>query len=305
MPSIGRPSIKGRASYEPNSVDGGWPKETPPGPAGGGFESYPERIDGHKIRIRSESFGDHFSQATLFWNSMSAPEQEHIIGAYSFELAKVERLAIREREVQEILANIDLELARRVAAQIGVAAPAGPSVAVKKASLERSPALSQLNLLSGNIKSRKIAILIADGVDGAAVADMQAALLAEGAKVKLIAPSAAPVATATGQRLTPDASMTGLPSIAFDAVVLPGGGDAVRAMSTDGTALHYVLEAYKHLKAIAVLGDAKDLLTALRLDADEGLLVGSDAAAVTGDFIAAIARHRVWAREAKAKAVPA
>jgi catalase len=296
---------KGRASYEPNSIDGGWPKETPPGPLGGGFESYPERIEGHKIRNRSESFGDHFSQATLFWNSMSAPEKEHIIEAYAFELGKVERMAIREREVNEILANIDPLLASQVAAAIGVAPPAGAIVAGKPSSLGKSPALSQMNLLSGNIKSRKIAILIANGVDGAAVADMQAALLAEGAKVKLIAPSASPVTTATGQLLTPDGSMAGLPSIAFDAVVIPGGGDAVRLMSTNGTALHYVLEAYKHLKAIAVLGDAKDLLAALRLDPDEGLLVGSNAAAVNGDFIAAIAKHRVWAREAKAKSVPA
>jgi catalase len=296
---------KGRASYEPNSIDGGWPKETPPGPLGAGFESYPERIEGHKIRNRSESFGDHFSQATLFWNSMSAPEKEHIIEAYAFELGKVERMAIREREVNEILANIDPLLASQVAAAIGVAPPAGAIVAGKPSSLGKSPALSQMNLLSGNIKSRKIAILIANGVDGAAVADMQAALLAEGAKVKLIAPSASPVTTATGQLLTPDGSMAGLPSIAFDAVVIPGGGDAVRLMSTNGTALHYVLEAYKHLKAIAVLGDAKDLLAALRLDPDEGLLVGSNAAAVNGDFIAAIAKHRVWAREAKAKSVPA
>ncbi|HCA62519.1 MAG TPA: catalase HPII, partial [Pseudomonas sp.] len=103
---------KGRANYEPNSIDNGWPKETPPAAQGGGFESYPERVEGHKIRNRSESFGDHFSQATLFWNSMSGPEKEHIIGAYTFELGKVERVFIRERQVNEILANIDLELAR-------------------------------------------------------------------------------------------------------------------------------------------------------------------------------------------------
>jgi catalase len=78
----------------------------------GGFESYPERIDANKIRQRSESFSDHFSQARLFFNSMSKHEQEHIIAAYSFELGKVEREHIRARQVDEILANIDLELAR-------------------------------------------------------------------------------------------------------------------------------------------------------------------------------------------------
>ena len=296
---------KGRASYEPNSIDGGWPKETPPAPKGGGFETYPERVEGHKIRNRSESFGDHFSQATLFYNSMSEPEKEHIIAAFSFELSKVERLWIREREVNEILANIDMTLATRVAANIGVAPPKGPSVPPRTPSLECSPALSQMNLLSGNIKSRKIAILIAEGVDEAAISALQKRLGAEGAKTKLIGPSASPVRTAAGGQLVPDASMQGMPSVAFDAVAIPGGDQAIKAMSTDGEALHYVLEAYKHLKAIAAFGEAKDLLDLLRLQPDEGLVSGASADSVIDAFVAAIAKHRVWAREPLAKAIPA
>ena len=295
---------RGRASYEPNSIDGGWPKETPAAPSGGGFESYPERLEAHKVRQRSESFGDHFSQATLFWNSMSAAEQEHIVAAYSFELAKVERPHIREREVREILANIDMTLATRVAKNIGVPAPHGPSVPPKVTTPGSSPALSQMNLLAGNIKARKVAVLIADGVDGQAVAAMQRALTSEGAAAKLIAPSAAPVTTHDGNELVPDASMGGMPSIAFDAVFVPGG-ESARVLAGDGEALHYLLEAYKHLKAVAVIGEARDLLGLLRLDADEGLLAGDDVPAIQADFFAAIARHRVWAREPKAKAIPA
>ncbi|PZR55814.1 MAG: catalase HPII, partial [Stutzerimonas stutzeri] len=171
---------KGRANYEPNSIDSGWPKETPPAAQGGGFESYPERVEGHKIRNRSESFGDHFSQATLFWNSMSGPEKEHIIGAYTFELGKVERVFIRERQVNEILANIDLELARRVAENLGLPAPAAPTVAAKVPTPQSSPALSLMNHAPGNIKSRKIAILVANGVDGAAIDAFKAKLAEQG-----------------------------------------------------------------------------------------------------------------------------
>ena len=105
---------RGQASYEPNSIDSGWPKETEPAAIGGGFETYPERVDAVKIRQRSESFADHYSQATLFWNSMTKPEKDHIVGAYSFELSKVERKFIRERQLG-ILANIDSELCARVA----------------------------------------------------------------------------------------------------------------------------------------------------------------------------------------------
>jgi catalase len=142
-------------------------------------------------------------------------------------------------------------------------------------------------------------------VDAAAVSAAQAALKAEGAVCKLVAPSAAPVQGGDGSRLVPDGSMAGLPSIMFDAVLVPGGEAAVQAMAADGTALHYLLEAYKHLKTIALLGEARTLPGQLRLDEDEGLLAGADLAAVLAPFISAIARHRVWARTAKAMSVPA
>lgn len=298
---------KGRANYEPNSIDGGWPKETPPAPSGGGFESYPERMEGHKVRQRSPSFGDHFSQATLFWNSMSAPEKEHIVGAYTFELGKVERMYIRERQVNEILANIDLELARRVAENLGLPAPSAPTVQSPKPSLQSSPALSLMHKLPGTIKSRKVAILVANGVDGAAVDALKASLAAEGAVAKIIGPSPAPVKTADGKMLVTDAAMDGMPSIAFDGLLVPGGAQSVQAMALSGEARHYLLEAYKHLKPIAVLGDARQLLGELNLPEDVGLVSGGDgdAKAVFGRFAQALAQHRIWAREAAAKQVPA
>ncbi len=296
---------KGRANYEPNSIDNGWPKETPPAAQGGGFESYPERVEGHKIRNRSESFGDHFSQATLFWNSMSGPEKEHIIGAYTFELGKVERMFIRERQVNEILANIDLELARRVAENLGLPAPAAPTVAAKVPTPQSSPALSLMNHAPGNIKSRKIAILVANGVDGAAIDTFKAKLTEQGALAKIIGPSPAPVKTTDGKMLPVDAAMDGMPSVMFDAVFVPGGADAAAAMAKSGEAKHYLLEAYKHLKPIVVLGAARPLLASLNLTADSGLLEGDDVDAVFGNFAQALGQHRVWAREAAAEAIPA
>ncbi|MGN8343964.1 catalase HPII [Pseudomonas sp. SMV71] len=295
---------KGRTSYEPNSIDGGWPKETPAGPADGGFESYPERIDAYKIRQRSDSFGDHFSQARLFYKSMSPHEQEHIIAAYSFELGKVEREFIRARQVNEILANIDLELAARVAKNLGLPAPTACTVDVPTPSLEKSPALSQANLLSGDIKTRKVAVLVANGVDGAIIDALKQALKAEGAHAKVLGPTSAPVTTADGLPLAVDASMEGMPSIAFDAVFVPGGAESIKALSRDGVALHYVLEAYKHLKAIGLHGEARQLLVELKLEVDAGLIEDAEASGFSR-FFAAIAQHRVWAREPKAKAVPA
>jgi len=298
---------KGRASYEPNSIDGGWPKETPAGPQDGGFETYHERVSAEKVRERSTSFGDHFSQATLFFNSMSEHEKEHIIAAYSFELGKVEREHIRARQVNEILANIDLTLAKRVAENLGLPAPKAATVQAQsngKLSVDKSPLLSQANLLPADIASRKVAILVANGVDDKAVAAMKAAVEAEGAHAKVLGPTSAPVKTAGGASLAVDASMEGLPSVAFDAVFIPGGDASIKALSGDGVALHYVLEAYKHLKAIAYAGDAQKLIDLLRLEADAGLLAVSDSASFKA-FFDAIQQHRVWAREPKAKAIPA
>ena len=295
----------GRAAYEPNSIDGGWPKETPAGPQDGGFETYQERVDAHKIRQRSESFGDHFSQARLFFQSMSPNEQQHIINAYSFELGKVEREHIRARQVNEILANIDLTLAAAVAANLGLPAPASGTVQVPTPTLTQSPALSQMNHPGTiGISGRKIAVLVADGVEGASVDRLVKAMQAERAQPLLLGPTSAPVKTADGQVLKVDASMEGMPSVMFDGVLMPAGDQALEAVGKSGLAVHFLLEAYKHLKPLALPAAAKPLLDRIGLAADKGLLLGDDQAAIDA-FIKAVEQHRVWEREAAAEAIPA
>jgi len=296
---------KGRASYEPNSIDGGWPKETPAGPQDGGFESYHERIDAYKIRQRSESFGDHFSQARLFFQSLSANEQQHVIKAYSFELGKVERESIRAREVNEILANIDLKLAAAVAANLGLPAPKAGTVKVKGSKLAQSPALSQMNHPGTvGVKGRKIALLVADGVDGASVDRLVKALEAHSTRILLLGPTSAPVKTADGKALPVDASMEGMPSIMFDGIVVPAGKASLDALAASGLAKHFLLEGYKHLKAITLASEGKGLLGALGLKEDKGLVLGDDQKTVDA-FVKAVAGHRVWEREAAAEGVPA
>ena len=156
----------GQASYEPNSLSGGWPKETDPAASDGGFESYQERIDGNKIRVRSESFADHFSQAALFYSSMSEVEKDHIAAAYQFELGKVTKPEIRARVVNEILANFDAGLAAEVAKG---SVCRRRRRARRGSASRRSPALSLLNRAKPGIKTCKIALLAAPGSDAAAI----------------------------------------------------------------------------------------------------------------------------------------
>lgn len=293
----------GQASYEPNSIDDHWPAEAPPAAQDGGFESYQERIDGHKIRQRSESFSDHFSQPRLFYRSQAPHEQKHIVDAYVFELSKVERKYIREREVLEVLCNIDLDLAQQVADQLGIEIPAEKKAATLP-EVKVSPRLSFEAFKPEDIKARKIALLVHDKANEASIKAVQAWAESEGAVVDVLTPKPGPVLGQQGEVIPSDGMQKAEPSIAYDAVVI-ADGDNYDVVMKDGVATHYLLEAYKHLKPIIFLGDKGKLIEDLRLIRDEGTLTHEQFDAVQDSFKTLIMNHRVWARELVAESIPA
>ncbi|MBC7468385.1 MAG: catalase, partial [Ramlibacter sp.] len=199
---------KGQVNYEPNTLATGSEQRVDGGT--GGFQSYPEELESPKIRRRSPSFDDHFSQATLFWNSQSPAEKEHIIAAFQFELSKVQLPAIRQRVVDN-LAHVDPKLARKVAEPLGIAAPDAKAAAGRagfreariKLPIEASPALS-METSGGGIQTRKVAILVADGVETGAMKIVQQALLDAGAICKVVGPNLGFVSTSSGQQLAVD-----------------------------------------------------------------------------------------------------
>ncbi|MBI0423006.1 catalase HPII [Acinetobacter sp. ACIN00229] len=294
---------KGQASYQPNSIDNDWPAETPPAASNGGFESYPEQISGHKLRQRSETFSDHFSQPRLYYKSLAPHEQKHVVDAYTFELSKVQRKHIRERQVQQILANIDLDLARQVGANLGIEVP-DLTLDYKKTAVEKSAKLSFLAFPPQDIQGRKVAVLIHNLVKSDTLEAIKNWAIKEGAVVHLLAPSLAPVKDHKDNIIVADGMQMAEPSIAYDAVIIPDG-DNLNAVLQDGVARHYVLEAYKHLKPIAFLGNKSDLLEPLGLVADEGTLVEDEFQPIAEKFKKLIMAHRVWSREQIAAKVPA
>ncbi len=294
---------KGQASYQPNSIDNDWPAETPPAASNGGFESYPEQISGHKLRQRSETFSDHFSQPRLYYKSLAPHEQKHVVDAYTFELSKVQRKHIRERQVQQILANIDLDLARQVGANLGIEVP-DLTLDYKKTAVEKSAKLSFLAFPPQDIQGRKVAVLIHNLVKSDTLEAIKNWAIKEGAVVHLLAPSLAPVKDHKDNIIVADGMQMAEPSIAYDAVIIPDG-DNLNAVLQDGVARHYVLEAYKHLKPIAFLGNKSDLLEPLGLVADEGTLVEDEFQPIAEKFKKLIMAHRVWSREQIAAQVPA
>ncbi len=315
----------GRVAYEPNSLGGGCPFQA--GAAMGGFVSVAERIDSRKTRTRSKSFLDHFSQAAMFFRSQAPHEQQHIINALRFELGKVEVPAIRERMVY-LLAQVNERLAEEVASELGIKAPAridGPlnksipadtnpkDVQPRRArDAGTSPALSMANSPHDSIRTRKVAALVADGVDGPTLAAMVKALEKEGAQVKVIAPHLGTVTSKQGGKIAVDMSLRTAASVLFDAVYVPGGESSAGILGGNADALHFIDEAFRHCKALAATGAGRDVLAASYLGAkgllgtleteptsDPGVVLGDDRkiAGVAAAFIAAIAAHRHWQRE--------
>jgi catalase len=185
--------------------------------------------------------------------------------------------------------------------------------------IEESRALSMADTGDGSIKTRKVAILVADGIDSASLKPIREALEQAGAQCKVVGPRLGTVASASRRQLEVDATFVNMPSVMFDAVLVPAGAQGAEALARSGDALHFVLEAYKHCKAICTVGEGVKLLATLGVGielskAPAGVVVAatpttnlgdtSAATQIAQDFIAAIAKHRHWDR-ANVDGVPA
>ncbi|MGI8468256.1 MAG: catalase [Pyrinomonadaceae bacterium] len=315
---------KGKAAYEPNTLGGNCPFQAMV--KDGGFASFEEKIDGRKIRARSDSFRDHFTQAALFFNSQSEYEKTHIVNGFSFELGKVEVNAIRQRMVY-ILNQIDESLASRVADNLGVEIPAKLDLPVnmgypadanpddyqpipkKNTKVKKSDALSMANTVKDTIKTRQIAFLVADGFDGGDVKRMKNALEKEGATAKIIGMKSKSVKDADGGEMKVDHALRTVASVLFDAVYIPGGEKSANALSEEADAIEFVNEAFRHCKAIAATGEGVNFIKnetyAGRAESDKAVILSEDGGKDTPqNFINAIAQHRNWERET-ARKVPA
>jgi len=317
----------GRVSYEPNSLAGGCPFQSRI--AEGGFASFPRAVAGPKLRKRPESFFDHYSQARMFFRSQSTVEQNHIVNALRFELGKVEAPQVRERMLVQ-LAQVDTSLANRVGQGLGLevpkkndgplnrslpadAKPAALQPVDGKAPIDKSPALSMQDTVKDTMRTRRVAVLLADGFDSASVDPVRKALEAAGGVVKVVAPRLGNIAAADGSTRLADLSLLTGSSVLFDAVYVAGGRASTGLLSKDPRALEFIGEAYKHCKAIYAVGEGVDLYAAAKpsyaphgkpvegtkLVIEEGVVLTRGAAtkAATAAFIEAIAEHRHWGRE--------
>ena len=296
---------RGRVSYEPNSLAGGCPFQ-----AGSmGFMSFAEKLEphAHKIRGNPEKFADHYTQAKLFFDSQTQTEQQHIINAFRFELSRVQVPAIRERMVSG-LRNVDEKLAQKVAQGLGMRQlPEPMPKALRKAAkpeVSRSPALS-LTARPGNgsIQARKVALLVADGVENETLRAIADALLARGAVPRFVGLKLGAVQTTTGD-LEVHTTVEATPSVLYDAVAVAGNDDVAKTLLADGRVLEFLKDQYRHCKPMLVIGAADTVLAGAGIPtalpngrADPGLLIGKTAQHAINDFIVALGKHRHYERE--------
>jgi len=255
-------------------------------------EANDERNDGNaKLRVRSETFADHYSQARLFFRSQTDIEQAHIASALVFELSKVLIPAIRTRMIGN-LRNVDEDLAKRVAAGLAMDLPAANKAAKAPIDMAPSDALSIVKQGGVPMTGRKVALLFGEGSDKAEIDRIKGQVEAGGGKLFLVSPKVGPQ-TVKGGTLTADGQLAGSPSVLFDAVTMVLMPDQVAKLLNDSAALGWLMDAYAHCKTIGHCNGSMKLIERLGLAVDAGV--------VGNDKFAAVAPKRHWDREPKVR----
>ncbi|GAA0136366.1 catalase [Paenibacillus sp. YSY-4.3] len=282
----GRQTINvGQVSYHKNSLAGNTP--SPATEAEGGYVHYQEKVEGRKIRARSESFKDHFSQATLFWNSMSMAEKQHIIDAFSFELGKVKSKSVRQ-QVVDMIGNVSLKLAVPVAEAIGANPPEGAGSQSSKS----SPALSQENTVKSP-RTRKVGVIVGSGFDGSEAKLVLNALIAEGVQAEAISDKLGVLHGTEDMECEVMYTFLTADSVLFDAVYAIGG--ELASDNSDRKAASFIQEAYSHYKPIGAAAGGMKWLEP-QIENSPGVVTGMHGGDFAAGFIEAIAAHRHWDR---------
>lgn len=284
---------KGRANYEPNSLakvaePAGF-RETPDG-----FVSFESEETGSKRRIRAELFGDHYSQARLFFRSQDPAEQAHMASAIVFELSKVSLDHVRV-QVLGNLRNVDEDLAKRVADGLAMSLPEATPTNMPVLDMDVSPALRLINgpLDKQSLEGRVVGILIADGTDAAELGAVKKAVVEAGAHPLVIAPKVGKVKLAGGDAIPADAQLAGQPSVTVDACAVILSAEAAAMLCKEAAAVQWVMDAFGHLKAIGHNDGATKLLDKAGVEPDDGV--------TDLDGFVAAAGKRYWDREPKVR----
>jgi catalase len=282
--------FSGRVSYEPNSLDPGAPRES----AERGFHTISRPVEGSMQRIRSESFSDHYSQARLFFRSITEPEQKHLANALTFELSKVEIAAVRARMLAH-LDVVDLDLGRRVATGLGTSTKEKIRPTKEPIDLPPSPALRLYGRYKPTLKGRKIGLLLGEGFEEKIKKMVVSQIEKEQAQLAMISAKVKDADASTGDIVPALMALRAAPSVLFDSVVILAGPEGDRELAKDPNAVAFIMDADRHCKPIAYAG-IPNLAKEAKLADGPGIVKLNDTSQVE-DFLASARAGRFWERE--------
>ena len=265
-----------------------------------GFQSYQAPVEGPKLRVRSETFADHYSQARQFYVSQTPVEQTHMANALTFELSKVGRMSIRKRMIGH-LRHIDEGLAQEVADGIGLPElpEKVPAARDPISDLAESPALSILKNGPGSFKGRKLGIYIAEGADADVVKALKDAATGAGGMVEIVAPHIAGAKLSDGTIMEADEKIDGGPSVVYDAVAVVMSEATAKRYNTDKPSIDFVNDAFAHAKFVAYVPSVRPLFETAGVWSwmDDGFVDVSSGKNAADAFIEKCGDLRFWDRE--------
>jgi catalase len=292
----------GQVNYEPSSLGADVKHES----QGRGYQTFAAPEEGEQLRVRPESFADHYSQARLFFASQTEPEQNHIVSALVFELSKCLVPRVREAVLSRLI-HINQDLAMRVAAGLGIPEIVPAELPVEPQDMKPSPALSIIAKAVPTLRGRKVGCLVTDGTDDDLLNGLKRAVEAAGATFDIIAPRIGGITTAGGTLVPANHKVEGGPSVLFDAVAIIPSREGGAKLGTQAEAVNFLRDAFGHLKVIGYTPTAAPLLVKAGMpeanpDNDAGMI--SLGASAPEDFVAAAAAGRIWNREPYVRDVP-
>ncbi|MBM7599494.1 catalase [Virgibacillus halotolerans] len=277
-----------KVNYHKNSLGDNTPYTVPP--EEGGYKDYPGKVDGYKIRARSESFKDYFSQPRIFWNSLTPVEKQHTIEGLSYQVGSVKSESVRQ-QVVDILVNVDKEMANIVADNVGVDRPSGSNVPVSTS----YPSLSQSNTPK-YAYTQKVGILIGDGFNGNEVTKVLNLLQQYGVFVVIVSETLGTVTGTDGTELKVDETFLTTSPYLLDSLYVVGGNPKNEAKFKSDINT-FIRVAYEHYKPIGVATTARPYFQALGVSNSPGVIFSSNNPNFGEEFVSAIAQQRFWNRK--------
>ncbi len=284
---------RGRTNYEPSSLEAGVPREDPQR----GFVSHAQADVGGKVRLRPDSFSDHYSQARQFFRSMTKMEQQHIVSAFAFELGRVEAKPIRCRMLGHLML-VDKALGKAVEKALGMTGMADAITPARMpVDLPPSPALSLMEKAEPNLAGRQIGVLLGEGADMGFLEHLRRAIEKEGASLAVIAPLAGGVKTTAGAVVVPDHTLAAAPSVLFDAIIIAAGRTGAQRLMANPDAYAFLTDAWRHLKLIGHTKAMAPLMQVVGVKAGPGAgVLDMEKPRSIPAFIKQARKGKVWTR---------